>query len=202
MIAIFLLCLILMTNPVTVNAAQSGAAEVQPPVVQKFLGLFDQLRTAAALRSHGPVEHVTFQLSEGEINDYMRYSLKTAPRPGIESVAVKVFEHNYISTFTMVDFDAVERWKPGTIPAILRPVLSGKKTVWVDYHFQANDSRVTFSVEKAYYQNLRLPAFLVQRMIRIVASRQPEKYDTSKPLSLPFGLKQLWTSGHSIQGRN
>jgi hypothetical protein len=58
-------------------------------------------------------------------------------------------------------------------------------------------------VEKAYYQDVRLPAFFVQKMIQIVAERQPEKYDTSKPLPLPFGLRRLWTtSQHQISGEN
>ena len=102
----------------------------------------------------------------------------------------------------MVDFDAVEKWKPGTIPRVLRPILSGKKSVWVDYRFQAANSTVTFSVEKAYYGSVRLPAFFVQKMIQIVAARQPEKYDTSKPLPLPFGLVRVWTEEQVAMGEN
>ena len=37
---------------------------------------------------------------------------RTEADPGIRSVTVKVFAYNYISTFTAVDFDAIERWKP------------------------------------------------------------------------------------------
>jgi hypothetical protein len=70
----------------------------------------------------------------------------------------------------------------------------------VDYRFHAEDSRLTFSVEKAYYENIRLPAFFVQRMISIVAARQPEKYDTSKPLPTPFGLKRIQTAEHVVDG--
>jgi hypothetical protein len=124
------------------------------------------------------------------------------PRPGIESVTVKVFPNNYVSTFVVVDFDAVERWHPGTIPAVLRPALNGRKSVWVDYRIQSQNSKFTFSVEKAYYQNVRMPALFVDKLIGIVAARQPEKYDTSKPIPLPFGLRQLWTSSRVIQGQN
>jgi hypothetical protein len=170
--------------------------------VGKFLRLFDQLRTAAAHPPGLAPSHVAFQFSDAEINEYMRYALRTAPRPGLDSVTVKLFPHNYVSTFSVVDCDAVEQWKPGTIPALLRPVLKGKKSIWVDYRFQADRSRITFSVEKAYYQSLRLPAFLVEKMIQIVAARQPEKYNTSKPLPIPFGLKQVWTADHIIQGEN
>jgi len=173
-----------------------------PPVAEKVLRLFDQLRAADASRKAGKYQHVSFQLTDAEINEYMRYALKTSARPGVDSVTVKLFPHNYISTFTVIDFDAVERWKPGTIPGILRPVLNGKKSVWVDYRFQADAGRATFSVEKAYYENLRLPAFLVAKMIEIVAAKQPEKYDTSKPLPLPFGLQRISTADHSLMGQN
>ena len=105
-------------------AAIAAAADA-PPAAARFLSLFDQLRQAQSAP-----RHVAFQLSDAEINAYLRYSLKTAPRPGIESVTVKAFPHNYVSTFTIVDFDAVERWKPGTIPSVLRPVLKGKKSIW------------------------------------------------------------------------
>ena len=172
-----------------------------PPVTQKFLMLFQTLREAqdqpAATR-----RHITFALSGTEINEYMRYALHTTPRPGVDSVDVKIFQHNYVSTFTMVDFDAVERWRPGTIPAVLRPVLHGKQSIWVDFQFTAGDAKVAFSVEKAYYGTLRLPAFFVQKMIQMIAARQPEHYDTSKPVPLPFGLRQLWTENGVVKGNN
>jgi hypothetical protein len=145
---------------------------------------------------------MAFQLSDSEVNEYMRSSLKNTPRPGLESMTVKIFPNNYISTFTVVDFDAVERWHPGTIPTLLKPVLTGKKSIWVDYRIHAQNSKITFSVEKAYYQDIRMPTYFVEKMIQIVAARQPEKYDTSKPMPIPFGLRELTTAEHVIQGQN
>lgn len=190
-----------------VMACQAGDSantvpNAPPPVVAKFLGLFDQLRAAETQKAHGTPQHVAFRLTDSEINEYLRYSLHAIPRPGLDSVTVKVFPANYISTFTVIDFDAVERWHPGTIPGLLRSVLSGKKTIWVDYRINANDSKISFSVEKAYYGDLRLPGFFVEKMIQIVAARQPEKYDTSKPMPIPFGLHEVWTNEHVIQGQN
>lgn len=179
-----------------------GASAPAPPVVGKFLGLFDQFRSAEAQKGKPTAPHVAFRLSDAEINEYLRYTLKTTPRPGLESVTVKVFPNNYISTYTVVDFDGVERWKPGTIPALLRPMLNGRKSVWVDCRFQVDHALVSFSVEKAYYGDMRLPAFFVEKMIQVVAARQPEKYDTSKPLPIPFALRQVWTTDHVIQGQN
>ena len=39
-------------------------------------------------------------------------------------------------------------------------------------------------------------------MIQIVAARQPEKYDTSKPMPIPFGLRKVWTTEQLIYGNN
>jgi hypothetical protein len=176
----------------------AGAAPVQSPAVTKMLNLFQALQNS---QQHG-WQRVGFSLTESEINDYLSYSLRTVPRPGIRSVTVKVFAQGYISTFTVVDFDAIERWKPGTVPALLRPVLSGTKTIWLDVRFQAVNGAATFSVEKAYFQGIRLPAFFVEQMIRIVAAHQPEKYDTSKPLPLPFELKRVSTRERLVTGEN
>ena len=187
---------------VTAGLAATVSADAPPPIAAKFLGLFEQLRMAEAQNAHGGHQSVAFRLSDSEINEYLQYSLRVTPRPGLESVTVKAFPQNYISTYTVVDFDAVEKWHPGTIPALLKPVLSGKKSIWVDYRIQAQNYKVSFSVEKAYYQSIRLPAFFVNKMIQIVAARQPEKYDTSKPVPIPFGLRQVWTADHVIQGQN
>jgi hypothetical protein len=176
----------------------AAAAPGQSPAVTKMLNLFQALQTS---QQHG-WQHVGFSLTDSEIDDYLSYSLRTIPRPGIQSMTVKVFAQGYISTFTVVDFDAIERWKPGTVPALLRPVLSGTKTIWLDVRFQAANGTATFSVEKAYFQGIRLPAFFVEKAIGIVAAHQPEKYDTSKPLPLPFALKRVSTKEHLVTGEN
>lgn len=178
------------------------ADAAKPLVVNKMLGLFEQLRSSQAVQAKGGRQPVAFQLSESEINEYMRFALRTTPRPGLDSVTVKIFPYNYVSTFSVVDFDAVERWRPGTIPGLLRPVLSGKRTIWVDGRFQTKGGLATFSIEKAYFQKLRLPAILVEKVIQIVAARQPEKYDTRKPVPLPFGLRQVWTEPRVVRGEN
>lgn len=175
------------------------AANLDPPAAAvKMLALFRDLQEAQRDPSH----RVRFELSEAEITEYMRYSLAVTPRPGLESVLVKIFPNNYISTFSTIDFDAVERWKPGTIPALLRPVLSGKRTVWVDVRFNAHDGKTTFAVEKAYFEKVPLPAFAVNKVIQVLGARQPEKYDTSGPLPLPFGLKKAWTADKIVRGEN
>ena len=172
-----------------------------PPVAAKVLDLLDELRNAQAHKGD-PGANVTFKLTDSEANDYLRYALKTTRARGVESVTIKFFPKDYISTFTKVDFDAVERRKPGTIPAVLRPFLKGKKTILIDVRLKADNASMTFSVEKAAYDAMALPAFFVEKMIQILAARQPEKYDTAHPMTIPFGVVKVWTGQKFIEGHN
>jgi hypothetical protein len=198
-LSLLLLALLVIGTPLF-PAKTVAPPNTPPPIATKFLDLFDRLR--AAQDPDGKHEHVAFNLTESDINEYLRYSLKTTPRPGLDSITVKFFPKNYISTFTKVDFDSVERWHPGTIPVVLRPMLKGKKSIWIDCRISATNSKLTFSVEKARYDDLPLPAFFVEKMIQIMAARQPEKYDTAKPLPMPFALRNVWTEPQLIRGNN
>lgn len=172
-------------------------ALAQPATVQKFLKLFADLNQAQSSR-----QKVKFQFTEAEVNEYLQYARQTNPRPGLDRLTVKFFPGNYISTFTVVDFDMVEQARPGTVPALLKPVLNGKKEVWVDVRLNAAGGVSTFSVEKAYFQSIRLPAFMVEKMINVVGARQKEKFDTSKPMPLPFRLQNIVTGDKTVAGEN
>jgi hypothetical protein len=177
-------------------AAASGA-------VEKMLDLFDRLHQAEAAQvAHRPVPRVESRFADGEINEYLAYTLKTTPRPGVKSIHVEFADGNCIATTVVADLDALERWKPGTVPGSLRWVLSGTKSLRVDLRFrQTTDKLVGLSVEKAYYQDVRIPAVVAEEMMKIVAAGQPEHYDTNH-LLLPMGLRRLWTTGHTISGIN
>ncbi len=171
-----------------------AAAEEPPPAVKKVLALFDQLNQAQSAE-----RPASFVLEESDLNEYLSYSLREAPRPGLESLRVKLFPYNYVSTLAVVDFDAIEKWRPGAVPALLRPALRGKKTVWTDFRFRAQQGRLTFTIEKAYFQNLRLPPWLAERLLELVAAQQPEGYDASRPIPLPYGLRQVWTEPQRLR---
>jgi hypothetical protein len=159
-------------------------------------GLFEDLRTA---RRESRV--TTFHLAESEVNAYLRDLLASKPRPGLKRLSVKLFPSEYVSTYSVVNFEDIEKWRPGTVPAVMKPLLQGDQAIWIDLRFHAASGLGTFSIEKAYWGNLKLPAILVDKVIQILAARQPEHFDTTKPVPLPFGLKQVSTSAQSISGR-
>ena len=177
-------------------------ADPLPLAVIRMQSVVDRLEAAQSQQARGKASRVTFQFSESEINEYLRYSLKEQPRPGIESIRLKFFPRNYVSSFTLIDLDEIERWRPGTIPTLMRTVLRGRKTLWVDLRFNASAGATTFQVEKAYFDKVRMPALMVEKLIETIAERQPEKYDTTKPLPLPLGIQRLWTDHQTVAGEN
>ena len=91
-------------------AGVSGSSQAVP----KVLDLFRKLHTAEQQKAaEKPADHVSFHLTEAEVNEYAEHALRTSPRPGVQSVTIKLFPNNYYSTYTVIDFDAVEKWKPG-----------------------------------------------------------------------------------------
>ena len=175
----------------------ASSVTAQPAAVQKVLQLFADLNQAQSTK-----KKVRFQLTEAEVNEYLQHARQVNPRPGLDKLSVKFFPGNYISTFTVIDFDLVEQARPGTVPTLLKPVLNGKKEVWVDIRVNAANGAGTFSVEKAYFQSIRLPAFVVEKMINVVGARQKEQFDTSKPVPLPFGLRSVVTGDKTMSGQN
>jgi hypothetical protein len=177
------------------NTATISEPRDRGPAVSKVLGLFERLRAV-------PRQQVDFRLSEGDLNEYLSYALAINHRPGLKSATIKVFPHNYLSLYAIMDFDAVERERPDTIPLVLRPILRGTQPLSLDFRFHIQDGKATYSVEKAYYRQTELPLFAVRQLIRVVGALQPEGFRTDEPMVLPFGLRHLETGDHVLVGHN
>ena len=184
-------------NAELLRELRTSEPEVPPitPAVAKVLNIYDQLLAK-------PPHHVEFELTEAEVNEYARYSIRTLRRPGIEEVGVKLLPGDNVSVSTVIDFDALERERPGTIPAVFQAVLNGKKRVSLDLHFQAQDGSVRMEVRKAVYQDVVLPQLLARKMVQVIGYLQPEKINTDDAFPLPAGLKELSTGAGEVRGSN
>ncbi len=138
----------------------------------------------------GPLD---FQLSETEFNRYLSHLLNTYPRPGVVSATVKLYAGNYVSVYAILDFDEIERRRPGTIPAELDQIPGGRHPVLLDVRFQAQDGTITYSVEKASFGKGTLPLPAARQLIQGLAAIQPEHFPADGPIALPFGLRHIET---------
>jgi hypothetical protein len=144
-----------------------------------------------------------FQLPEMAVNEYLAYALRNNPRPGITAVKVTLLPKNEISSVVSIDFDALRDWSPDLLPEPLRPALKGTIVVRVNAEFRPGNGAFTLVLKDAEGPNgVTIPKKLMERLVHLVASRQPEAYDTDHPIPYPFGLKRVWTEKQLFCGEN
>ena len=48
--------------------------------------------------------------------------------------------------------------------------------------------------------DLPVPNAILNTVLQSLGAHQPEGYDTTKPIPLPFGLKRIWTEKQAVGG--
>lgn len=153
-----------------------------------------------SLRKNDPSQQIYFEFAESEVNDYLAYALKADPRPGIQEASVRLTGSNRLTASLLVDFDAVKSWDASLIPAEMAPALTGRKMVKVDAEFAVKDRRVLLKTHSMELADLKLAPPVFQPMLNAIAARQPEKYDLTRPVTLPFELRTVWIRDRILGG--
>jgi len=183
----------------TAPAAPVAAPEFSPGVnmIQDLLtslGKFDQEGRTAGRK-------VGFEIPERALNEYLAYTLRNRPRPGITSMTVTLLPKNHISSDIEINFDAVQKWNPGIFPEAVRGFLTGKRTVHTDLKFEVKNGAVSFDLKDVTGPDGKaIVNKVMTAVLQALGSQQPESYDTSKPIPLPFGLKRIWTDKQLLCG--
>lgn len=171
--------------------AASGAAGID--AVSRIKDLLASLRNYDE-NGRNPAQKVAFQLPEKALNDYLAYTLRTNPRPGVDSVTLSLLPKNEVVAAVEVDFSAVREWNSQIIPEALRPLLSGRRALRIDFQFDVKDGRATFKVKDAQGPNgTAIANQILTELLRTLAGHQPEEFDAAKPIPLPYGLRRIWT---------
>lgn len=179
-------------SPVAAPAVADPDARARP-VLDVLSMLNKHAQTANASQKIG------FELPESAINDYLSYSLRTRPRPGLNAVHVGLLPANQISLEVEVDFDVVRTWDTG-IPDMVRSLLKGKQTLRMNLEFTVENAQVTIKWKDAQGPGAAALNAALAGLLRAVGQHQPEAYDPTKPIPLPYGLKRIWTEKQILAG--
>jgi hypothetical protein len=148
-----------------------------------------------------PARKLGFEIPERAVNEYLAYSLHNRPRPGISAITVTLLPKNDISATIEIDFSSVKQWAPELLPEPLRPLLSGKQTLQLNAHFEVKNGSFTFALKDVHGPDSKpLANKIMTDLLQSLGSHQPESYDASKPITLPFGLKRVWTEKQAVFG--
>jgi hypothetical protein len=146
-------------------------------------------------------QKIGFEIPERAVNEYLAYSLRNRPRPGISAITVTLLPKNDVSAMIEIDFSSVKQWAPDILPEPLRPLLSGKRTLQVNAHFESKNSTFTFTLKDVHGPDGKpLANKIMTDLLQSLGSHQPESYDAARPISLPFGLKRVWTEKQVVLG--
>jgi hypothetical protein len=177
-----------------------------PPVLpgEKTPGCDRVLAALQALQDYANglrAQTVAFQFTETEIDEYLAYSLRVKPRPGVSRLAVRFLPDNEISVLALIDFAGVRKWNEWLIPETLRSALNAPRPVQVDLKFQASGGFGTFTLKNVSGPgDTIIPKTAMEWIIQAIAVHQPEWYDTTRSIPLPFRLQRIWTANQSISG--
>lgn len=148
-----------------------------------------------------PTRKIGFEIPERAVNEYLAYSLRNRPRPGISAITVTLLPKNDISATIEIDFNSIKQWVPELLPEPLRPLLSGKQALQLNAHFESKGGSFTFTLKDVHGPDGKpLANKIMTDLLQSLGSHQPESYDAAKPISLPFGLKRVWTEKQVVLG--
>jgi hypothetical protein len=114
---------------------------------------------------------------------------------------VTLLPRNQIVFEPEVDFAAVAPWFSGAVPDALKAFLGGGQNVRLSVEFEARDGAVTLKWKDAVLPGSQaISANVFAVFLQTLGSQQPEAFDITKPIPLPFGLKRIWTDKQSLNG--
>lgn len=172
------------------------------PAVDKTLELLAQLWAYERGGRDPAAPRIQFELTDREVNEYLAYSLKVSRRPGVTGTTLHFLPGNGIRSFIAVDFESFDSWNTYRVPALLRSVLRGVRTVEVDARFDCcKENKFGFSVVRAYGPSgVPVPVNIMEAIVQAIGLAQEELYNTGLPVPLPFGLKRIWTGPGTFGG--
>jgi hypothetical protein len=179
------------------GAVRAPAGEATQEVGQ----IQDLLDTLARFdRNRSADRKIGFELPERAINEYLAWVLKARPRAGISAATVTLAD-NEIAAQVRIDFDALGNGGTNLLAEPWGKALTGQRDMRVTVQFEAQKGLLTFKVKEAHDADGKpIPNQVMAEVIQALARRQPEAYDTTKPVPLPFGLKRVWIGQRSLCG--
>ena len=179
---------------ISTPAAETTAAPKAVLDLISSLSKFDQ-------EGRDPAHKLGFELPESSVNDYIAYVLRTRPRPGVHKLRVSLQPRNQIAFEVEVDFTAIAEWLSWTPPDALKSMLTGRQTVRLNLEFESRNGTVTLKWKDAFGPgNLPVPSAILNTVLQSLGAHQPEGFDTTKPIPLPYGLQRIWTDKQSVGG--
>lgn len=149
--------------------------------VNRVLVKLQQPKQGATLES--------FVLSEADINAFTEVAIQSKKRLGVKKVEFEFRPGGVFYTRALINMDEVEL--TGFAVRMFKSVLSGVQTLEAEGKLTSLAGKGTYQVQRARFNNIPVPAWLVNSVIGFLGKRQPPHIDVTEPFEWPYGVRDV-----------
>lgn len=130
----------------------------------------------------------TYILTEADINAFTEVAIQSKKRLGVKKVAFDL-RPGAFHTKALINMEEVQL--TGFSVRMFKAVLSGVQTLEAEGRFVNSGGKVSYQVESARFNNIPVPAWLVNSVIGYLGQKQPPHIDITEPFDWPYGIRDV-----------
>ncbi len=168
---------------------ETSAKATQAEKAARVNAIFQSLRENAPPGKKAP-PNSHLRITEDELNAYLTQEYISKPHSGLKSVVTHLLASNRVVADAIVDVDDLKT-ENSSVLKMITWFFSGDQALHVQAQLLFKGNTVTYQLEDAQLNNVTLPNALVEKLIEILARRQTQKIDVTKPIPLSPTIKHV-----------
>ncbi|MGB7622797.1 MAG: hypothetical protein WBN92_10650 [Terriglobia bacterium] len=172
-----------------VTSGQIGSKPGSAEKAARVDAIFQSLKENSP-KGKRPPQNSTIRITEDELNAYLEQEYRKKPHSGMKSASVKLFDGNRIAADSIIDVDEIRSDNSMGLK-MLTWLMSGNQSLHAEAKLIFKDNTVTYQLERARVNDVTLPNALVEKLIEILARKQSQRMDVTKPIPLSSSIKHV-----------
>jgi hypothetical protein len=108
---------------------------------------------------------------------------------GVQSIQIKLQDRGAFHTTARINMNDVKL--EGFAFRMFKSVLYGTQTLEADGLLTAQNGKARYEVQKASFNSIWVPAWLVNSVIGYLGSKQPPNIDITEEFQIPYEVKEI-----------
>ncbi|MDR0843059.1 MAG: hypothetical protein LBP68_06545 [Acidobacteriota bacterium] len=165
-------------TPRSVTSYDAGACETKLGRVKAFASVKEAVRSQV------------IYFTEDEINSWLALRFKSRAHPSLKDLTVSLEDGQALVT-AGIDFDRLRDDSETFLPKLIALMFSGVHTITAHGKIISGKGQGMFEVDKARFDDIAIPAYLMNGILSAVGLRQNPPVDPSNLSPLPFSLEHI-----------
>jgi hypothetical protein len=137
-----------------------------------------------------PPKNQQIRITEDELNAYLDAEYRGKSHIGMKTAKVNLFDESRVSADSVINVDEIKT-EGSMALKLVTLFFSGEQTVHAEAKMIFNGNTVFYQIERAQLNGVTLPNAVVEKLIEILARKQNQKVDVTKPIPLTPAIKHV-----------